>query len=39
MSDKQYPAPELAFRVWGLSMLAIVAWIVAAFTLVILKHP
>jgi len=39
MSDKQFPAPVLAFRVWAFSMAGIVAWIVAAFIFVITRHP
>jgi len=39
MSDKEYPAPVLAFRVWTFSMLGIAAWIIAAFLFVILRHP
>ena len=39
MSEKDYPAPVLAFRVWSISMVAIAAWIIAAFVFVITRHP
>jgi len=39
MSEKDYPAPVLAFWVWTLSMLAIAGWIIAAFAFVITRHP
>lgn len=37
--SKEYAPDRFAFLVWGLSMAAIVAWIVASFWLVILVHP
>ena len=37
--SKSYSASELANRVFLISIGAIVAWIVAAFAFVILKHP
>jgi len=39
MSAKDYTPQDFAWRVFGISMLAIVAWIIASFWLVITVHP
>ncbi len=39
MSAKDYTSEQLARGVFLISIAAVVAWIVAAFAFVILKHP
>lgn len=39
MSEQQFPPQVLAGRVFAISIAGIVAWIVAAFAFVILRHP
>lgn len=37
--SKTYTGNELAGRVFGWSMALVIAWIIASFLFVILKHP
>ena len=39
MSAKDYLPQDFAWRVFGLSMAGIVAWIIASFFFVITRHP